>query len=349
MAIYTGDTLDAMRKLGDEAADDFIRLTFAKAEAKKALDVFLKEPLSNAAFSAGKSARPDMAALTGIVHLPEWADPALMKRGAAFFAGHAQAIMNLLALLSLPYCYAAADGARVLGFSERLTSDVPKRLLDTAGFVWQMMAPDAFLPEGKGLFHLVKVRLMHAAVRFYIQKSGTWQPEYGVPVNQEDMTGTNLAFSLIAIRGLRKFGYTVSYAEQQAFMHLWNVIGFGLGVRDDLLPRSGKDATLLERSIRERQFGASAHGQDLTRALIGFLGTAETPGKFSQKQILQLMRYLLGNEAADLLALPKEKISARTLDLIRIRSAFDALAMREKPAQRYRKAYRAFAKQQKAV
>lgn len=346
MTMYTGELLDKMRQTGDAKADAFIEQTFARPEAKTALYAFLENPVPNEHFRLIKSTDFNADFAQEIIQLPNWADEKMMAKGARFFARHAQPVMNLLALLSLPYCYAAAYGARILSFSERMKNDVQKRLYDTAGFVWEMMSPDAFSPKGYGLFYLLKVRLMHAAVRYYVNKSGSWQGEYGLPVNQEDMAGTNLSFSLIAIRGLRKFGYTLTYPEQQAFMHVWNVVGFGLGLDDFLLPKTGKLAIELEQTIRERQFKKSDHGHELTRSLIGFLSTAETPGNFSQKQILQLMRYLLGNDVANLLALPKEEISARTLDLIKINSAFDAIKLREKPAQAYKKAYRSF-KQQK--
>lgn len=347
--MYTGDLLDRMRGTGDVKADAFIEQTFSRPEAKTALYAFLQNPVTNDQIQIINPVGFDAPFAREIVALPVWADEKMMAKGARFFARHAQPVMNLLALLSLPYCYAAADGARVLSFSERMKNDVQKRLYDTAGFVWEMMAPDAFSPKGYGLFHLLKVRLMHAAVRYYIKQSASWKAEYGLPVNQEDMAGTNLSFSLIAIRGLRKFGHTLSYPDQQAFMHLWNVVGYGLGLDDFLLPKTGKQAIELEQAIRERQFKKSEHGHELAQSLIGFLSTAETPGNFSRKQIIQLMRYLLGKDVACLLSLPKEEISSRTLDLIKINSAFDAFKMQIKPAQDYKKAYRSFKRQKQAA
>ena len=118
--------------------------------------------------------------------------------------------MNLLGLLSLPYCYAAADGARVLDLSERIKNKPEHRLNETADFVWDVMAPNAFKPDGKGFTSILKVRLLHAAIRFYTGKSSKWNAaDWGLPVNQEDMAGTNLSFSLLVVRGLRKFGLAV--------------------------------------------------------------------------------------------------------------------------------------------
>ena len=184
-----------------------------------------------------------------------------------FFAKHAQVIMNMLGLLSLPYCYAGANGSMVLYLSDRMRGDVGKRLIETGEFVWDVMAPNAFYENGKGFAAILKVRLMHAAVRYYTLQNNKWNDSYGYPVNQEDMAGTNLSFSLIVIRGLRKFGFNISYDEQQSFMHLWNVIGALLGLDNDLLPADGKQAFELEETIRLRQFTPSVQGHELTSSL----------------------------------------------------------------------------------
>src|SRR5690349_20672991 len=52
--------------------------------------------------------------------LPDWADEEKLLKGSRFFIRHSDTIMSLLGLLSLPYCYAAADGAMVLYLTERL-------------------------------------------------------------------------------------------------------------------------------------------------------------------------------------------------------------------------------------
>jgi hypothetical protein len=231
-----------------------------------------------------------------------------MYAGSAFFVKHAEQVMQLLGLLSLPYCYAAADGAMVLYLSRRLQDDAERRLSDTAEFIWNVMNPRAFTSAGSGFSSCLKIRVTHAAARYYTLKNSNWDANTGVPVNQEDMAGTNLAFSLIVIRGLRKLGYTVSYSEQQAFLHLWNVIGFLLGIDQDLIPVDGKSANQLEAKISKRQFRKSEQGSALAGSLLNYIHTA-TNGKVSEKQTIVLMRYLLGDKISALLDLPESSDS----------------------------------------
>ncbi|MVN20764.1 oxygenase MpaB family protein [Mucilaginibacter arboris] len=320
---YSYDFLSSMHRQGDLAADSLISKVFTDDTQKSAFRSILDSLNSNTQLNQVDDFYALKEAFVQPTKLPDWADQKLMKRGTAFFAVHATAIMNLLGLLSLPYCYAAADGARVLDLSERIKNKPEHRLGETADFVWEVMAPDAFKPEGKGFVSILKVRLMHAAIRFYTGKSSKWNDDWGLPVNQEDMAGTNLSFSLLAIRGLRKFGLSINYEDQQAFMHLWNVIGFLLGVDERLLPETGKEALLLDEAISTRNFKSSAHGQALTRSLINYFSSVDA--SFPQKETMQLMRYLLGNEVADLLALPPQSAPLSTVYFLKLINNFQLL------------------------
>lgn len=320
---FSYEFLSEMRRQGDVPADSLISSIFADDAQKSAFRSLLDSFTFNAQLTQADDFYAVKEAFIQSTKLPDWADQKLMEKGAAFFAVHASAIMNLLGLLSLPYCYAAADGARVLDLSERIKNKPEHRLGETADFVWDVMAPNAFKPDGKGFASILKVRLLHAAIRFYTGKSSKWNADWGFPVNQEDMAGTNLSFSLIAIRGLRKFGLTISYQDQHAFLHLWNVIGFLLGVDERLLPENGKEAVLLEENIRKRSFKSSAHGQSLTKSLIKYFAAVDA--SFPEKETTQLMRYLLGDEVADILALPPQTAPVSTVYFLKLISNFQVL------------------------
>ncbi len=234
---------------------------------------------------------------------PGWADRRKMAEGSEFFSKYSQQILLILGLYSLPYCYAAAHGAEVLQITKRITDDPGKRFLETSEFLLDVMAPNAFEGRGKGIRSAQKVRLIHAIARHYVNKSDKWNGEWGVPVNQEDMAGTNMAFSLIALRGLRKMGINVSSSEASAYMHLWNVIGYILGVEEILLPDTSKEAYLLDRLISKRMFKSSDAGTELTTSLISYIKSS-SPAALPEGFVEAYMRYFLGDEVADLLNIP---------------------------------------------
>ena len=194
------------------------------------------------------------------------------KTAVQFFNDRVNAIMLILGVYSLPYCYCGANGTRVLIASKKITENPEKRLLETAEFVLDVCDEKAFEPEGRGLVSIFKVRLMHAAARYYV-RSAIPDEE---PVNQDDMLATLLSFSLIVIRGLRRMGIAVSEKEAEAYVSYWNTIGELLGIHSDLLPASIGRASRLERDIRTREFVFSENGVKLTRSLMDFINSQNT-------------------------------------------------------------------------
>ncbi len=308
------------RQEGDKQADDLIQKYFKEKALKLAFADALTSITNNADLL-----KPNLLSEEPLfkeaINLPAFADEKKIKAGAKFFSDHSGIIMNMLGVLSLPYCYAAADGAKVLYFSEKIRNNTEKRLTDTANFVWDVMAENAFEPHGKGFASIFKVRLTHAAIRYYVNSSVNWNTDWGLPVNQEDMAGTNLSFSLIVVRGLRKIGYKISYVEQQNFMHLWNVIGSLLGLKQTLIFENGAEAIHLEKTIRNRHFKQSDEGIALTKSLINYLQTMETKLKLPQQASIKLMRFLLEDDVADLLGLPQTRLEDNEIRLFKLKNA----------------------------
>ena len=180
-------------------------------------------------------------------------------------------------------------------------------------------------PQGKGIRSIQKVRLMHAAVRYHVQKSGQWNNDWGLPINQEDMLGTNLAFSFVILRGLRQIGCSLYFEEARAFMHLWNVIGAMLGIREELLPADEKDAMGMANYIMSLRFRPSEAGRELTKALLGCL-EAVPPYSTVKGFATTYMRYLVGDEVANILGLPPSNWSKTLITGIRAANAVRSMA-----------------------
>ena len=304
----TESLLNSKRLEGDALADSFVQAIFARPELRQALYDWLTQLQSNKSLKEIPEFLQKYELITSASALPQWADPKLLKAGTSFFSRYSEQIMQLLGVFSLPYCYAAADGAMVLYMSHRLRNDAAKRLKDTGEFVMNVQSTGAFEAEGKALSSILKIRITHSAARYYTVKSGKRSDQWGIPVNQEDMAGTNLAFSLIVVRGLRKLGFSISYEDQASFMHLWAVIGSLLGITEDLIPQSGKEAFNLEGRIRERQFKASEHGRELTKSLIQAFGELNADATVSAKEIKQLMCYLLEPEVSEILGISDAQV-----------------------------------------
>ena len=186
-------------------------------------------------------------------------------------------------------------------------------MVETGQFLIDTLNVGGLDEHGKGRRTIQRVRLMHAAVRHLIKARnemtpGMWHPDWGTPINQEDLSGTLLAFSYVVTDPMRRLGVRLPAKDIDAYLHLWNVIGHLLGVRDELLVRDVDDAYALVDTIRRRQFQASPEGQELTRALMELLDELTPLHRFDDT-IPPLIRHLIGDETADLLRVPTSDLA----------------------------------------
>ena len=282
---------------------------------------------------------------------PVWADLEKMKKASLFFQKNKENILFTLGTYSLPYCYAAKNGVKVLFLSKRLQTDAKKRLEETANFLINITSKAIFLENiklenikleniklntkdtsntkvvsdtlniSKGIFLCLKIRLLHASLRHFVINKTVWNaPEWGEPINQEDMAGTNLSFSYIILHGLKKMNIPFTSNEAENYLHLWNVIGHFLGVEAEFLPDTMKEAFWLDKLIAERQFAPSEEGKILTKALLGVF--EESVGSFYNKTAVAQMRFLLGDKIADMVDVPKSTLFSGVLVGLRAKNLF---------------------------
>lgn len=338
---YSDNFLNSRRFLGDFDADTFVAEVFSDPLRKKKLQEWMMLDTSPEALEQLQLDHPHVGFISKAGNLPDWADPELMRQGSDFFARHSEMIMSLLGLLSLPYCYTAAKGAMVLHLTELIRKQTTKRLFDTAIFIWEVLAPNAFEKNGRACAEILKVRIVHAFVRRYILDSRKWDESWGLPINQEDMAGTNLSFSLIVIRGLRLLGYRVSKPDEESFLHIWAVVGSLSGLEEALIPENVPQAEFLDKRIRERQFVASDHGKELTLALIAHI-LSVNESKATADDIKGLMKYLLGDEISEKLSIASPTLPAYKLVLIRLLGAFKSIKPTGDLRLKYKLAYSEF-------
>jgi uncharacterized protein (DUF2236 family) len=300
---WTQHFLDTMREECDPPADEAVRTLFQQQKVQAA-NALMKQLVVNENVSLEMLAPPLRGYFERSGQLPSWADPGLIQQGEQVFGRYGPQIIASLFCASLPACYAAAKGVQVLHLTARLETDPHRRIVETGQMIVDVMAPGGLAIGGRGLRSAQKVRLMHAAVRYLIHRSGRWDPAWNQPINQEDMAGTVLSFSTTVLHALERMGCELSNADRQAYYHAWRVVGYVMGIDERLLPETWEDGVRLEKLIQQRQYGATAEGQSLTQALLKLLEHI-TPGNVFDGMPVALMRHLIGDATADLLAVPK--------------------------------------------
>ncbi len=296
MELHTGNRLDAFRELQDPLADQVIDKYFPAN--KDSLLLHLSSLAQNNDVLPDDAFEELKALYNSIQQTSKSIKSEDLEKGQDFFDTYASDIMLLLGFLSLPYCYTAAYGAEVLVQSKRILEDPARRLMDTASFVFDVTNRRAFEADGRALVSILKIRLLHAASRWYVNQSDHWDSgKKGKPINQEDMAGTNLSFSLVVIRGLRKLGKFIEPKKAFDYINYWNKIGLLLGLDPELTPETNKEAFYLEKQIRFRHFRTSEAGLQLTSSLYKYYEKAVIDSPL-EGLVKPFMIHLLGDKVA---------------------------------------------------
>jgi len=218
--------------------------------------------------------------------LPEWADAAKIARAETLFMEMSMMSCTLLFCASLPQCYVVPDLAGVLQVAGQLTAHTDYRIRSTAAMLFPVMMRDGLTgASGFGVAQTLKVRLIHATIRHLILRGNPsdavrddapavvpplvraatptglhqslytqgWDvAQHGLPCNQEELAYTLLTFHYIFLMGLRKQGIGLSTADEEAYLHAWNVMGHVLGIERTLMADTMEQATALFERIQTR-------------------------------------------------------------------------------------------------
>lgn len=146
----------------------------------------------------------------------------------------------------------------------------PRRVAETA--VWWMEVTDKGGLErfALGFKDILRVRIVHAQIRAGMARNPEWNyADWDAPINQPQMAGTQLLFSLVGLLGLRVMGFRFTDEEIDAVCHLWRYAGLLNGVHRDLLPADEADAWRLLWLIAYTEFAPDEDSRKLATALTG--------------------------------------------------------------------------------
>jgi hypothetical protein len=301
--------LDKQRLQGDKEADLLVNAIFSSNRQAELYKVFRLN--ANQIKLLEQSDLKQF--LISVKVKPAWYDDDRLLHGQQVFKQYAQEMMTLLGAMSLPYCYAASPGNKALYLSEKMRQATGKRLIETAGFVINVLTPSSLSDDQEGHLHINKTRLIHALSRYHLQQSN-WNMEWGLPINQEDMAGTNLAFSYIILLGMQQAGFSISHKEKEDFLFVWRYIGYQLNIEEELLPESFAEATLFTQIIKDRNFKKTEEGISLTTELLNYFKMVipAEQATFISAQI----RFCLGKEVADYIGLQPEPFKDRITSVV---------------------------------
>ncbi len=226
-------------KIGDREADELVEKVFRRPDAREVLHqlfdaLVLNQDIADPA--KFPTVDPVLLKFFNNTALPQH-DPAKLERAHELFVRCGFGVPLVLFCSSLPQCYAVPDGARILAATKGISTNARRRIVETAQLVFDVGELGGLTQQtGRGLRTSQKVRMLHAVIRTMLMRSG--QAPGTVPLNQMQLVGTLMSFSVIVIDGLRTLGFEVTSEDAEAWYHLWRVVGLLLGIEDRFLPKT---------------------------------------------------------------------------------------------------------------
>jgi hypothetical protein len=167
---------------------------------------------------------------------PVEADERAFRTARELFGWHSTEISGALLLAALPQTYATQWGPKVLVAQGRMVSDFRRRIRGTAEFLLlAMSSPDEPVPWRSAAEASVALRLVHHAVRTHVELMGGIDlgAEGAKAINQEDLLGTLMTFTVTVFEVLERFGIAWTRQDQEAYLRAWDIVGAFLGIGDE--------------------------------------------------------------------------------------------------------------------
>lgn len=298
---YSHEKLQTWRFVCDEKADACIREIMRKRPTNMLEEVERRAKSEGGVFQAF---------LDHAYSVPNWVDFDLMEKGRRVYCRFAPLQGLVLLCSSLVEGYAFNKAVQVLVQTGRLEKDVSRRIFETGQMLHNIAGPDGLRPGGIGHRTLMEVRLLHAAVREYIHRSGKWDEAlYEKPINQEDMAGTVLEFDFMVVRGMKALGLRLSEDERISMHYFWRYAGYLLGVNDALLTETYQEQEVLALQLHSHLYSPTKEGELLAKSLLRDMAN-KPPFRFPLPVLHAFSRYLIGDELADTFTI-KSNVSGR--------------------------------------
>lgn len=203
--------------------------------------------------------------------LPDWVDFTQIRIGALAYQRFGILGMIVLSAWSLINGYHSSAAVKPLAFTGQLHHRTQRRLAETARFVSEATQVDGLRAGRPGRVIALRVSVIHAHVRRACLGSDQWRSDvWGVPINQADMFGTLLEFSLLMMDGAQRLGFFLSSEEREAILAMWRYCGHLSGVDPWLLEQLASEAKTrrLADLLRLVQPGPDEDSLALTQELL---------------------------------------------------------------------------------
>lgn len=287
----------------DEPADAVVRRVFEQegVDGIVGLNALLRPWHTNAqALPAGLPA--DLVAfIEEARQLPSWVDQQRLSDGFDFYELRGTYTGLLYGLGSGIMSCAIPDEARAV-FHSKGGEDMRDRVSKTAKLGYDIGTRNAFDPGGEMIATCIKTRLAHAAVRHLITSSNRW--DHGVPqpapISQRDIMITWHSLATFIHRTLRTWNVRSTPAQEDGYLHVWQVTAHLLGVQDVYIPATWADAEHQSDQTLDAVIASTPEGIALAETLVSIVSdlAAGLDLELTRALLSSMARYMVGTNRA---------------------------------------------------
>ena len=206
----------------------------------------------------------------------------------------------------------ATNIAKSFFLTGRLRDQGVRRLKQNNRHMLEIFMPGGMEKHADGWTHSIRVRLVHAKLRYLLANSDEWDTEeLGIPLSAAHLGFAISSFSARLLKHLRSLGGSFDEEERKSFMAVWRYSGYLMGIPETILFRDEEEALEIFRIGRICEPPLSMESIVMASSLINsaplFAGLDDrTSGRRLAGYIAQVSRALIGNELADELAVSRE-------------------------------------------
>ncbi len=240
---------------------------------------------------------------------PEWLDYSAFAPGVRMFHRNSQVILGAFVAGVLIEGF-TTNIAKSFFITGRVRDQGVRRLGQNNRHMMEIFLPGGLYRYGDGWKLSVRIRMVHARMRYLLNSSGEWDTEaWGEPISAAHLGYAISAFSARLLKHMKTLGADYNDEEYAGFMAVWRYSGHLMGIPETILFRDADDALKLYdvgltcEPDAPMESVVMAHSLVNSAPLIAGMTTPEDRRKLAQ-YVYRISRGLIGREAAESLMYP---------------------------------------------
>ena len=123
------------------------------------------------------------------------------------------------------------------------SNNAKRRLGYNARHLLEIFYPDGMLRSNEGWKITLRIRFIHAKVRYLLKHSDEWDLQaWGCPLSAAHLGFAISVFSMRLLHFAKRLGVRFNQKEQESIMQVWRYVGYLFGIPETVLYKTQKDA-----------------------------------------------------------------------------------------------------------